>query len=336
MISNSDAADNEVSMGANAANENVAGEDTPRIVVGIGDSGPSHFRAALVLAAQMGRQRQATLRLVHGSLGLLSITLGDAALQRHVARGQELLEEAEQALSPMVDQRTRINLAALPQTGVEALLQESQTAAMLIVQRRDLSTVRRAFRSDTSLAVAAQAACPVIIVRDDHEIDNASRHGIVVGVGPDSGLQALHVGVAEAVARKCPLTAVFVWDLRFSPTYGGQIDPDEEELAEASGWADSHVARTLTEVVKAHPSVECHARTVKGVIEDGLLQESADAELLIVERHRDAHRASTGLGTLTRDLIDHAPCPVMVTSHGEIHDQLQGARVTERDARSQS
>ena len=77
------------------------------------------------------------------------------------------------------------------------------------------------------------------------------------------------------------------------------------------------LATAVAEVAKRHPDVEFHARTVKGDIEDGLLQECEEAELLVVERHRDAHLASIGLGTLTRHLIDHAPCPVMITPHSD-------------------
>jgi nucleotide-binding universal stress UspA family protein len=122
--------------------------------------------------------------------------------------------------------------------------------------------------------------------------------------------------VAEAVARKCPLIAVYVWDLPFSPTYGGWIDPDEEELAEATKWADSLLAKAVAQVAKLHPDVEFHARTVRGVIEDGLLQECA-------------HLASIGLGTLTRHLIDQAPCPVMITPQSDAEGHPDGAGTTE-------
>jgi len=101
----------------------------PAIVVGIGDSGPSHYRAALALTAQMGRQREAELRLVS-------------------------------------------------------------------------ATGRRGWRRSSFRPALA-----------------------------------LQTGFAEATARKCPLTAVYVWDLQFSPTFGGSVDPDGEELAEATRWA---------------------------------------------------------------------------------------------------
>jgi nucleotide-binding universal stress UspA family protein len=140
---------------------------------------------------------------------------------------------------------------------------------------------------------------------------------------------ALEVGIAEATARKCPLTAVYVWDLQFSPTFGGWIDPDGEELAEATRWADSVLANAVSDVAKSHPDVELHARSVRGVIEDGLLAESEHAELLVVERHRDAHLASIGLGTLTRHLLDHAPCPVMVTPHSDADDHPASAHAAE-------
>jgi nucleotide-binding universal stress UspA family protein len=304
------------------------GPPADRIVVGIGDSGPDHYRAALGLAAQMSRQRDATITLVHGCLPRLSIATGSESLERHLTRGRQLLHEAGQALDIMVDPSTRISLEAVPQTGVDALLQESQTAATLIVQRRSLSTLSRAFTGATSHTVAAQAACPVIVVRHDQSGTESGR-GVVVGVAPRSGLRALEVGVVEAAARKCPLIAVCVWDLQFSPTYGGRIDPDEEELAEAARWADSFLASAVAHVAKLHPNVEFHARSVKGVVEDGLLQECEHAELLVVERHRDAHLASIGLGTLTRHLIDQAPCPVMITPQSDAMGHPDPAGTTE-------
>jgi nucleotide-binding universal stress UspA family protein len=229
-----------------------------------------------------------------------------------LARGREVVEEARLTISRMVDPSIGVHAEAVPKTGVDALLQQSRTAAALILQRRNLSTLSRAFNSATSHTVAAQAGCPVIVVRHD-QLDRDSSRGIVVGIGPHSGVRALQVGVLEAAVRKCPLTAVYVWDLPFSPTYGGRVDPDEEELAEATRWADSFLASAVADVAKLHPELELHARTVRGVTEEGLLQECEHAELLIVERHRDAHLASIGLGALTRHLLDHAPCPVMIT-----------------------
>jgi nucleotide-binding universal stress UspA family protein len=284
-----------------------------RIVVGIGDSGADHYRTALGLAARMSRQRAATITLIHGSLPRLAVAASRTdALQRHLARGREVVEEARLTISRMVDPSIGVHAEAVPKTGVDALLQQSRTAAALILQRRNLSTLSRAFNSATSHTVAAQAGCPVIVVRHDQRARDSSR-GIVVGIGPHSGVRALQVGVLEAAVRKCPLTAVYVWDLPFSPTYGGRVDPDEEELADATRWADSFLASAVADVAKLHPELELHARTVRGVTEEGLLQECEHAELLIVERHRDAHLASIGLGALTRHLLDHAPCPVMIT-----------------------
>ena len=283
----------------------------------------------------MSRQRDAAITLVHGSLPRLSIATGGEALERHLTRGRQLLEEAGRALSTMVDSSTRISLEAVPRTGVDALLHESQSAATLIVQRRSVSAVYRAFTSASSHTVAAQAACPVIVVRHD-QFESDSKHGVTVGVAPKSGQRALEIAVAEAAARKCPLTAVYVWNLQFSPTYGGQIEPDDEEVEEAARWADSQLAHAVAGVAKNHPEVEVHARSVKGVIEVGLLQECEHAELLVVERHRDAHRASIGLGTLTRHLIAHASCPVMITPQSHAADYSDDADATEPKATTQS
>jgi nucleotide-binding universal stress UspA family protein len=250
-------------------------------------------------------------------------------MERHLARGRELVEEARTALSAVVDASTEISLAVLPMIGVEALLEEAQTAAVLIVQRRSMSTLRRAFSATTSHTVAAQSACPVIVIKHD-QFESESKRGIVVGIGPHSGNRALEIGVAEAAARKRPLTAVYVWDLQFSPTYGSRIEPGEEEIEEAARWADSRLAGAVAGVAKAHPELEFHARSVKGVIEGGLLRECENAELLVVERHRDAHRASIGLGTLTRHLIDQSPCPIMITPHSDAADRPDDLDVPEQ------
>jgi len=300
----------------------------PGIVLGIGDRDPSHYSRALQLAAQMSRQRETRLTLVHGCLPRLSLALRDEALARYLTHGRRLLEDAERELSAVVDQSVSVHLVALPQTGIEALLQMSLTAGVLVVQRRSMSTVGHLLSGGTSHTIAAQAACPVLVVRHDHQPGDG-RRGVVVGVGADSGLGALEVGIAEAIARQCPLTAVYVWDLQFSPTFGGWIDPDSEELAEATTWADSVLAEAVSEVARTHPDVEFHARSVRGAIENGLLSECEHAELLVVERHRDAHLASIGLGTLTRHLLDHAPCPVMVTPHRDADDHPGSPTATE-------
>ena len=306
-----------------------------RLVVGIGDSGPDHYLAALGLAARMSRQRDATITLVHGSLPRLSIATGGEALERHLIRGRQILDDARGARSAMVDPSTRINVAAVPRTGVDALLHESRSAAALIVQRRSVSAAYRAFTGATSHTVAAQAACPVIIVGHD-QLESDSKNGVVVGVTPHSGYRALELAVAEAAARECSLTAVYVWNLQFSPTYGGQIEPDDEEIEEATRWADSQLTHAVAKVATNHPDVKIHARSLKGVIEVGLLQECEHAELLVVERHRDAHRASIGLGSLPRHLIEHAPCPVMITPQSHAADHVDDLDPTEHQTTTQS
>jgi hypothetical protein len=92
-----------------------------RIVVGISDSGADHYRAALGLAARMSRQREATITLIHGSLPRLAIAASrTGALQRHLAHGREVVEEARLTLSPMVDPSTQVHAEAMPKTGVDA------------------------------------------------------------------------------------------------------------------------------------------------------------------------------------------------------------------------
>ena len=72
--------------------------------------------------------------------------------------------------------------------------------------------------------------------------------------------------------------------------FGGSIEPDEEELAEANRWANLALEQAVAGLANDHPHVEVRARSVKGVVENALLQECEHAELLVVERHRQAQR----------------------------------------------
>ena len=59
-----------------------------------------------------------------------------------------------------------------------------------------------------------------------------------------------------------------VWDLQFSPTYGGWIDPDEEEPG-GDQVGRFLLARAVADVAKLHPDVDFHARTVKASLRTG-------------------------------------------------------------------
>ena len=69
----------------------------------------------------------------------------------------------------------------------------SETASLIVVQRRHISPLRHLSTGSTSSVVAARAGCPVAVVRPDHDL--AQQAGVVVGIDV-----AAHAGLALPVA----------------------------------------------------------------------------------------------------------------------------------------
>ena len=109
---------------------------------------------------------------------------------------------------------------------------------------------------------------------------------IVVGVDGSEGAEsALEFAVAEAALREARLRIVSAWDV---PTiaYGGDLGPP----LDAATWdalesrAKKIADDALAAVKKLQPSVEGEAVAVQGHAGNVILEQSSDAELIVVGR----------------------------------------------------
>jgi nucleotide-binding universal stress UspA family protein len=142
---------------------------------------------------------------------------------------------------------------------------------------------------------------------------------IVVGVdGSEASHEALRWGAEEARLRFVPLVALHAWS--FIPP---QQIGDAGMLAVPAGdlpgqlEAESEAARaalddTVEQVLGDGSGVDVERRLVEGDAGEVLVAESASAELLVVGSHgRSGFRAAL-LGSVSRHVVDHATCPVVV------------------------
>jgi hypothetical protein len=198
-------------------------------VVAIGD--PGHYQPALQLAAREAKHSGLAIRLVHGSRpssGRTSTTL-EAAVDVH--RGWQLLNAAATELKAMVDDDVLIYLLNSPLTGIDALLTESLTAPLIVLQRRGMASGTRATPGSTMSAVAAQASCPVALAPSG----NAGRVSVGLLTRMDSGdhsALARSPEWAEAGLRRVPLTVTHSWDGPFSHTLTSAHLPPSQKAAE--------------------------------------------------------------------------------------------------------
>lgn len=141
----------------------------------------------------------------------------------------------------------------------------------------------------------------------------------MVGVdGSEASREALRWAAEEARLRSSPLVAVHAW--AFIPA---QPIGDPGMLAMPAGdlpgqlSAESEAAQIgLDEAVEdalgAEPGIEVERKLVEGDAGEALVAHSGSAELVVVGSHGRSGFKAALLGSVSRHVVDHAKCPVVV------------------------
>ena len=281
------------------------------VVVGV-NGGLAGCRHALVFAAQEARLRNTTIRLVHGCEPLDTLTERQPEIPR-VARERQArrqLRDAAEALRPLLDAGATVQFRIDPRTGVEALLDESTTAELIVLQRRELTTLGPTTAGSTSSAVAARAHCPVAVTRAG---PRARPHpaGVLIGVdGQEGAHAALQLAFVRAALRRAALTAIQV--LTQAEGVWGHPPWATEAPTATHDRARSALAELIDHYARRFPDVVVAEIVVAGEAVDALREASASAELLIIGRHSGKQRDLHRLGSVTRHLINTARCPTLI------------------------
>ncbi len=142
---------------------------------------------------------------------------------------------------------------------------------------------------------------------------------IVVGVdGSDASREALRWGADEARLRFAPLVAVYAWSFIAAQPIGdpGMLAMPAGDLAgqldaESEGARGALVA-IVSEVLGSEPGLEVEQKLVEGDAGDALVAESESAELVVVGSHGRSGLKAALLGSVSRHVVSHAACPVVV------------------------
>jgi nucleotide-binding universal stress UspA family protein len=135
---------------------------------------------------------------------------------------------------------------------------------------------------------------------------------IVVGVdGSEGARQAVRVAVEEARLRGARLEIVSAWELQ--PALVGEstvrmveLRRDGERDAERASREAVDEARSLA------ADLEVEGLTVEGPPGRVLVDRGADAELIVVGTRGLGGVKSLVLGSVSGEVVRHAPCPVLV------------------------
>jgi nucleotide-binding universal stress UspA family protein len=142
---------------------------------------------------------------------------------------------------------------------------------------------------------------------------------IVVGVdGSDASDAALRWAAEEARLRSAPLVAVYAWTFIPPQPIGdpGLLAVPAGDLTGQLG-AESEAARSvLADSVSAalgdDPGIDVGQKLVENEPGDALVAESAAAALVVVGSHGRSGLKAALLGSVSRHVVSHAACPVVV------------------------
>lgn len=138
---------------------------------------------------------------------------------------------------------------------------------------------------------------------------------IVVGVdGSKHGEAALGFAAQEAALRGARLLIVCAWEIpmMIEPVGVYSAESFEGLRDNAESVAESIVQAAVARVAELHPLVACEGKAIEGQPAAILLKEAQDADMIVVGSRGRGGFASLLLGSVSRQVVHHASCPVVV------------------------
>jgi len=139
---------------------------------------------------------------------------------------------------------------------------------------------------------------------------------IVVGVdGSEPSRRALAFAAEEAHLRDARLRVVCAWQVP-PAAYGGFTPAVDQSVLDAFRENAENVVRDAVEIVgKLHAELRVATRTPEGNAAERLLEEAAQADLLVVGNRGHGDVSSLILGSISHQVVHRASCPVVVVPH---------------------
>lgn len=138
---------------------------------------------------------------------------------------------------------------------------------------------------------------------------------IVVGIdGSKLGEAALDFAAHEAALRGARLLVVCAWEIPMIIEPVGVYSPGsfEDLRDDAEGIARGIVQAAVARVVELQPLVACEGKAIEGQPAAILLKEAQDADMIVVGSRGRGGFTSLLLGSVSQQVVHHAPCPVVV------------------------
>ena len=268
-----------------------------------GYDGSDEAAAAVRWAARYARAVNCPLHVVHCSLWpLLTKHLGPVP-----GVSGSGLEQSSQAI---LDEGVALAAAEVPGLQVRSTLvhglpaqllaQVSAGERLLVVGSRGLGGFLGLLVGSVSLELAATAACPVAVIRQDRHPDGP----VIAAVDASGSPAALDVAGALASAWQAPLTVVHVHHL--PPDYRRQETQDTQAAAR------DILAAALTRARAAAPGVRVEGKVLTdSSVPNAIIKASTNARIVVVGSQGRGILKET-IGSTAHAVLHHANGPVLI------------------------
>ena len=217
--------------------------------------------------------------------------------------------DAAAAHARSLNPKLHVESACLPGTPTTILLEEGQRSALIVLGSPRLGRLHRAFTGSTGAATSARAVCPVVVV--GRQVSRSlSGTRVIVGIGGPASQTAAEFAFQEARRTHAGLTAVTAWHLNTADLASLVSPADERQKLEAE--AKVMLAEILGPLTVAYPEVDVRHYVGEGSPAELLEKLSANARLLVVGSRGLRPLSALLLGSVSRETIKRAHCPVAV------------------------
>jgi nucleotide-binding universal stress UspA family protein len=282
------------------------------IVVGV-DPAREHD-AALEFAVGLARRRGSHVHLVvvlhSGHIGPDRATELKLVGEELVRVDHELLVRCQRRIEEWEPDLT-VTTEIVHGPVVPSLVAAARDADLLVLGHHRMSRPHHLPTLSVTHGVVAHTRCPVYAVPDDwHELRDHPEPVVAAVEDEHSGRAVAAAAFDEASLAGSALRVVRAWCY-------ADIDTDEESLLHGTGNEDTaalrrQTTRALGDVVSLHPDVPCQVDAVHGQAAYVLVEASRRARLVVIGRHRPSVPWGSHLGPVTRSVLGHSHCPVVV------------------------
>lgn len=286
-------------------------EKTGLLVV-VGVDGSDDGLRAVRFGANVARRTDAELLLVNAvddtlMAGAWGVVYDPEVLQSAGLTANEQAKDLALSIG-LPEHQVKTEVVMGSPGGVMARL--SEVADLVVVGRRAATGLERMFVGSTSVAVVANASCPVVVISAAAHPNPVGQKGIVgVGLQTSPGSEkTLAAGFEQAQRLGARLEIVHA----IQPPVGlfaRKLSP--AELDEQVRFAKGGIEAIANEVGLNYPDVQYRVDVAADSPINELVSRSANYDLLVVGVG-ESHIPGFALGGLMRGLLAHTECPLYV------------------------